>query len=67
MRNPKKSVRHIVQSPARPVARTAAKAAGTTAGAPAIPAVARPGRLTLQQLRRAVDTALRGQTFKADA
>jgi len=32
-----------------------------------IPAVVRRGHLTLQQVRHAVDNALRGQTFEADA
>jgi hypothetical protein len=32
-----------------------------------VPAVARRGRLSLQQIKHAVETALRGQTFEADA
>ena len=32
-----------------------------------VPAVAQGGRLTLRQIQRAVETALRGQTFEADA
>jgi hypothetical protein len=52
-----------MQPPAKPVGQKASK----TAGAAQVPAVARRGRLTLQQIKRAVDTALRGQTFEADA
>ena len=55
-----------VQPPAKPVGQRASKP-GKTAGAGQVPAVARRGRLTLQQIKRAVDTALRGQTFEADA
>ena len=32
-----------------------------------VPAVVQRGRLTLRQIKRAVETALRGQTFEADA
>jgi hypothetical protein len=55
-----------MQSPAKPVGQKASKP-GKTAKAAAVPAVARRGRLTLQQIKHAVDTALRGQTFEADA
>ena len=41
--------------------------AGQDGQAAHVPAVVRGGRLTLQQIKRAVDTALRGQTFEADA
>ena len=40
----------------------------TPAGAASpVPAVVGQGRLTLPQVRRAVEVALRGQTFEADA
>ena len=52
-----------MQAPAKPVGQRANKATR----AAQVPAVARRGRLTLQQIKHAVDTALRGQTFKADA
>jgi hypothetical protein len=58
-----KTARRPIQSPAKPVGQKASK----TAKAAQVPAVARRGRLTLQQIKRAVDTALRGQTFEADA
>lgn len=61
-----KSPRRAMQPPAKPVGQKAGKP-GATAGTAPVPAVARRGRLTLQQIRRAVDTALRGQTFEADA
>ena len=56
----------VMQSPAKPVGQMASKP-GKTAKAAPVPAVARRGRLTLQQVKHAVDTALRGQTFEADA
>ena len=52
-----------VQQPAKPMGQKA----GKTAKAAQVPAVARRGRLTLQQIKHAVDTALRGQIFEADA
>lgn len=52
-----------IQPPARPVGQKASK----IAKAAEVPAVARRGRLTLQQIKHAVRTALRGQTFEADA
>jgi hypothetical protein len=55
-----------MQPPAKPVGQRASKP-GRTTGATQVPAVARRGRLTLQQIKHAVDTALRGQTFEADA
>jgi hypothetical protein len=55
-----------MQPPAKPVGQRASKP-GRTARAAQVPAVAQRGRLTLQQIKRAVDTALRGQTFEADA
>ena len=55
--------RRTMQPPARPVGQPASPP-GKTAR---VPAVARRGRLTLQQIKHAVDTALRGQTFEADA
>jgi len=55
-----------MQPPAKPVGQGASKP-GKTARAGHVPAVVRGGRLTLQQIKRAVDTALRGQTFEADA
>ena len=58
--------RRAMQPPAKPVGQRASKP-GKTAKAAPVPAVARRGRLTLQQIKRAVDTALRGQTFEADA
>lgn len=58
-----KTSHRALQPPAKPVGQRANKPGKT---AP-VPAVARRGRLTLQQIKRAVDTALRGQTFEADA
>jgi hypothetical protein len=55
-----------MQPPAKPVGQRVSKP-GRTARAAQVPAVAQRGRLTLQQIKRAVDTALRGQTFEADA
>jgi hypothetical protein len=55
-----------MQAPAKPVGQRAGKSGKATRAAQ-VPAVARRGRLTLQQIKHAVDTALRGQTFKADA
>lgn len=55
-----------MQAPAKPVGQRTSKP-GRTAKAAAVPAVARRGRLTLQQIKHAVDTALRGQIFEADA
>jgi hypothetical protein len=63
---PNKTSGRAMQPPAKPVGQRASKP-GKTAGTGQVPAVARRGRLTLQQIRRAVDTALRGQTFEADA
>ena len=59
-----RSVQRSVQRPAKPTGDRSGKATRTAKG---VPAVARRGRLTLQQVRRAVDSALRGQTFEADA
>jgi len=59
-----RSVQRSVQPPAKPIGDKSGKAAKT---AKSVPAVVRRGRLTLQQVRRAVDSALRGQTFEADA
>jgi hypothetical protein len=58
--------RRAMQPPAKPVGQTATTSS-ETAGAGHVPAVARGGRLTLQQIKRAVETALHGQTFEADA
>jgi hypothetical protein len=58
--------RRAMQSPAKPVGQKASKPRKTAKAVP-VPAVARGGRLTLQQIKHAVDTALRGQTFEADA
>jgi hypothetical protein len=58
-----KTSRLMLQPPAKPVGDKASSTNGTTG----VPAVARRGRLTLQQIRHAVATALRGQTFEADA
>ena len=55
-----------VQQPAKPMGQNAGRS-GKTAKAAQVPAVARRGRLTLQQIKHAVDTALRGQIFEADA
>jgi hypothetical protein len=55
--------RRTMQPPARPMGQRASPP-GKSAR---VPAVARRGRLTLQQIKHAVDTALRGQTFEADA
>jgi hypothetical protein len=63
---PDKISSRVMQAPAKPVGQRASKP-GKTAKAAPVPAVARRGRLTLQQIKRAVDTALRGQTFEADA
>jgi hypothetical protein len=61
-----KTSHRAIQPPAKPVGQRASKQGKTTKVA-AVPAVARRGRLTLQQIKHAVDTALRGQTFEADA
>jgi len=61
-----KTSHHAMQPPAKPVGQRGSKP-GKTAKAAPVPAVARGGRLTLQQIKRAVDTALHGQTFEADA
>ncbi len=53
----------IVQAPARLVGRTVS----WTGNAVQMPAVVRGGRLTMRQIKHAVETALRGQTFEADA
>jgi hypothetical protein len=58
--------RRTVQPPAKPVGQRTSQS-GKTAKAAQVPAVARRGRLTLQQIKHAVETALRGQTFEADA
>jgi len=55
-----------MQPPAKPVGQRASMP-GKTAKAAPVPAVARRGRLTLRQIKHAVDTALRGQIFEADA
>lgn len=62
MRN--RSSRRILQAPAKPVGQ---KVSRTGKAAAEVPAVARRGRLSLQQIKQAVETALRGQTFEADA
>jgi hypothetical protein len=59
--------RRTVQPPAKPVGQRASQSSGKTAKAAQVPAVARRGRLTSQQIKHAVETALRGQTFEADA
>ena len=64
---PSKISHRAMQPPAKPVGQKRASKPGRTAGAAHVPAVVRGGRLTLQQIKRAVDTALRGQTFEADA
>lgn len=61
-----KTARVTLQPPARPVGNKAGSLAGAN-GTTGVPAVTRRGRLTLQQIRRAVATALRGQTLEADA
>jgi hypothetical protein len=61
-----KTSRLTLQPPAKPVGHKAGSPASTN-GTTGVPAVARRGRLTLQQIRHAVATALRGQTFEADA
>jgi hypothetical protein len=58
--------RRAMQPPAKPVGQGVSKS-GKIARAGHVPAVARGGRLTLWQIKRAVDAALRGQTFEADA
>lgn len=63
---PSKISRHAMQPPAKPVGQKVGESR-KTAGAAQVPAVARRGELTLQQVKHAVDTALRGQTFEADA
>ena len=55
-----------IQPPAKPVGQKASRS-GKTFKTARVPAVARRGRLTLQQFKHAVDTALRGQTFEAGA
>ena len=61
-----KTRRHTFQPPARPVGNKADKPISKS-GADGVPAVVRRGRLTLRQIWHAVETALRGQTFEADA
>jgi hypothetical protein len=61
-----KTSSRAIQPPAKPVGQRAGKL-GKTARTGQVPAVAQRGRLTLQQIKHAVDTALRGQTFEADA
>jgi hypothetical protein len=63
---PNKISHCAMQPPAKPGGHRASKP-GKTARTAQVPAVARRGRLTLQQIKHAVDTALRGQTFEADA
>ena len=58
-----KIARRPVQPPAKPVGQKSGKVAKDAQ----VPAVARRGQLTLQQIKHAVNTALRGQTFEADA
>jgi hypothetical protein len=55
--------RRTMQPPAKPVGQRISPS-GKTAR---VPAVARRGRLRVQQIKHAVDTALRGQAFEADA
>lgn len=60
----------IVRKTANPAATAKAVVAPRRTPAAAshpVPAVVRRGRLTAQQVRHAVDVALRGQTFEADA
>jgi hypothetical protein len=52
-----------VQTPAKPVGQKPNR----SDRAAQVPAVARCGWLTPQQIKHAVETALRGQTFEADA
>jgi hypothetical protein len=56
-----KIARGNVQEPAKPFAGKRPNKRGE------VPAVVKRGRLTLRQIKRAVETALRGQTFEADA
>lgn len=67
MRMADRSVQRSIQPPAKPTGGKSGKAAKTTARAGSVPAVVRRGHLTPQQVRHAVDSALRGQTFEADA
>ena len=67
MRMADRSVQRSTQPPAKPTGGKSGKVVRTAATSGSVPAVARRGRLTLQQVRRAVDSALRGQTFEADA
>lgn len=60
-----KTSRPTIQPPAKPVGEKTGRSTKTARSAQ-VPAVAQRGRLTLQQNRRAVATALRGQTFEAD-
>jgi hypothetical protein len=59
----RKTPRREYQEPAKPFAR----AGGKHNKRGEVPAVAKRGRLTLRQIRRAVENALRGKTFEADA
>ncbi len=61
-----KDSHRAMQPPAKPVGQRASKS-GKTVRAGHVPAVVRGGRLTLQQIKGAVDTALCGQTFEAVA
>jgi hypothetical protein len=58
---PSKTRRREVQEPAKPFVGKGPNKRGE------VPAVVKRGRLTLRQIKRAVETALRGQTFEADA
>ena len=57
----------IARRTMQPLVRPVGQKPGKVAKAAQVPAVARRGRLTLQQIKHAVDTALRGKTFEADA
>ena len=57
----RKVVRRKVQEPAKPFVGNGPNERGE------IPAAAQLGRLTLEQIKHAVETALRGHTFEADA
>jgi len=61
-----KTRRPTLQPPARPVGNKAGKPTSKS-GTDGVPAVVRRGRLTLRQIRHAVETALHGQTFEPDA
>lgn len=59
-----KTSQRTVQAAAKPVGQ---KVSRTGKAAAQAPAVVRRGRLSLQQIKHAAETALRGQTFEADA